>query len=185
MKRTPRPFDAASIGQQMLGFDDRSACYGDLVTTRIPPPVLAFLTAALMWLVDRQWPQLRFDGWGWVIVGWSLMAIGIAFDIVAMVFFIQARTTINPMRPDRASRLVVSGMYRISRNPMYLGLVFSLCGWALALRNPFCLVFVAGFVRILVIVQIAPEEIALRRRFGDKYIEYSRQVNRWLGRKIV
>jgi protein-S-isoprenylcysteine O-methyltransferase Ste14 len=68
---------------------------------------------------------------------------------------------------------------------MYLGLVFSLGGWALLLRNPLCLLLVVVFVRILVVLQITPEEIALRRRFGEKYIEYSRQVNRWIGRKIV
>jgi protein-S-isoprenylcysteine O-methyltransferase Ste14 len=89
------------------------------------------------------------------------------------------------MHPERANRLVISGLYRISRNPMYLGLVLSLCGWAWLLGSPIGLLLVWPFARLLVIVQIAPEEAALRERFGDAYLEYCLRVNRWLGRKSV
>lgn len=151
--------------------------------TRIPPPVYALLTAAAMWLLDRHSPHCRFGGVPWVIAGCGCTALGIGLPLTAMVVFLRHRTTINPMRPDRASRLIVSGIYRISRNPMYLGLVLSLVGWALLLGNPLCLLLVWLFVRLLSVVQIAPEEAALYMTFGRDYQEYSRQVNRWFGRR--
>ena len=86
------------------------------------------------------------------------------------------------MQPDRASRLVVSGAYRMSRNPMYLGMVLSLSGWVWILGSPIGLLAVWLFARVLVIVQIGPEEIALRDRFGESYVEYCQRVNRWIGR---
>jgi len=85
------------------------------------------------------------------------------------------------MRLDRSSSLVTSGLYRSSRNPMYLGLVLSLSGWAWLLGSPICLGLVWLFARALVIVQIAPEEAALRETFGEAYIDYSKRVNRWIG----
>src|ERR1019366_8041563 len=96
--------------------------------------------------------------------------------------FIRARTTVNPIQPNRASRLVVSGAYCMSRNPMYLGMVLSLSGWAGLLGSPIGLLAVWLFARVLVIVQIGPEEIALRDRFGESYVEYCQRVNRWIGR---
>lgn len=97
--------------------------------------------------------------------------------------FIRKRTTVDPLRPGNATELVVSGAYRISRNPMYLGMVLSLCGWAWLLGSPLCLLMVFAFARILIVVQIVPEETALRRLFGESYQIYSQRVNRWIGRK--
>jgi protein-S-isoprenylcysteine O-methyltransferase Ste14 len=104
-------------------------------------------------------------------------------DLYSVLIFIRKRTTVNPLRPGSATQLVVSGVYRISRNPMYLGMVLSLSGWAWLLGNPLTLLLVWLFARTLVLVQIAPEETALRNLFGTSYIEYSQQVNRWIGRK--
>jgi protein-S-isoprenylcysteine O-methyltransferase Ste14 len=154
-----------------------------MMRTRIPPPLYALLTAGLMWLLDRYTPHLRFSGMLWIITGWGLTAIGIGLPLTAIIVFIRMRTTINPIHPERAGRLVTSGIFSISRNPMYLGLVFSLSGWAILLGSPICLVLVWAFVSVLTVVQIAPEEIALRKRFGTAYVEYSTQVNRWVGRK--
>jgi protein-S-isoprenylcysteine O-methyltransferase Ste14 len=156
-----------------------------MIRTRIPPPVYALCTAGLIWLLDRYAPTLRWIGAPWNELGWALLAIGLGLDLYSIFTFVHTRTTVNPMRPERASRLVISGLYRISRNPMYLGLVLSLCGWAWLLGSPICLLLVWPFARLLVIVQIAPEEAALRERFGDAYFEYCLRVNRWLGRKSV
>ena len=153
------------------------------MNTLIPPPVYALCTAGLMWLVDRYAPGLRWVGELWNVLGWGLIAIGVGVDLWAIIAFIRTRTTINPTRPDRATHLVVSGLYGFSRNPMYLGLVFSLCGWACLLGNPICLGLVWLFARALVTVQIAPEETALREKFGNAYIQYGERVHRWIGWK--
>jgi protein-S-isoprenylcysteine O-methyltransferase Ste14 len=91
------------------------------VGTRIPPPVYALLTAAAMWLLDRYSPHCRFGGVPWIIAGCGCTALGIGLPLTAMVVFYGIARPSIPMRPDRASRLIVSGIYRISRNPMYLG----------------------------------------------------------------
>ena len=154
-----------------------------MIQTRIPPPVYALCTAALMWLVNRHAPAIRWIAAPRNEFGWILIAVGLALDLYSILIFIRTRTTVNPLRPGNATQLVVSGVYRISRNPMYLGMVLSLSGWAWLLGSPLCLLMVLLFARVLVIVQIAPEEIALRDLFGTSYGDYCKQVNRWIGRK--
>ncbi len=153
-----------------------------MIRTRIPPPVYALCTATLIWLLDRYVPSLRWINAPWNELGWALIIIGLGVDFAAVVSFTRARTTINPMRLDHTRHLVVSDLYRFSRNPMYLGLVLSLSGWAWLLGSPIGLTVVWLFARVLIIVQIAPEEAALREAYGDTYLEYSRRVNRWIGR---
>jgi protein-S-isoprenylcysteine O-methyltransferase Ste14 len=153
-----------------------------MIRTRIPPPVYALCTAALIWLVDYYTPTFRRVPAPWNEFGWVLIALGLGLDLYSILIFIQSRTTVNPMYPYRASRLVVSGVYRMSRNPMYLGMVVLLSGWTWLLGSPIGLLAVWLFARILVIVQIGSEEIALRDRFGESYVEYCQHVNRWIGR---
>ena len=133
-----------------------------MIRTRIPPPVYALCTAWLIWLLDRYVPSLRWINAPWNELGWGPIAIGLGVDFAAVVSFIRTRTTVNPMRPDRTRHLVTSGLYRLSRNPMYLGLVLSLSGWAWLLGSPIGLIVVWLFARVLIIVQIAPEEAAMR-----------------------
>jgi protein-S-isoprenylcysteine O-methyltransferase Ste14 len=156
-----------------------------MIRTLIPPPCYAILTAAVMWLLDRHTPQLRFGGAPWLIAGWALTTVGIGMPLAAIILFARIRTTINPVQPERARQLVVSGPFGVSRNPMYLGLVFSLAGWALLLGSPVCLPLVWAFARLLIVVQIVPEEIALRKKFGNAYVQYTSRVNRWIGRRSL
>ncbi|MEO1475370.1 MAG: isoprenylcysteine carboxylmethyltransferase family protein, partial [Pseudomonadota bacterium] len=90
------------------------------------------------------------------------------------------RTTVNPLRPDKATHLVVTGLYRISRNPMYLGLAILLTGWGLYLGDAANLAVLAAFIGFITIFQIKPEEEILRSKFGDDYIDYCRRVRRWI-----
>ncbi len=91
------------------------------------------------------------------------------------------RTSVNPLRVDRCSTLVTAGLYRFSRNPMYLGLVLALLGWAIVLGNVLCLLLVWAFARTLEVLQIKPEESALLKTFGKVYSDYTHRVNRWIG----
>ncbi len=156
-----------------------------IFATRIPPPLYALATGAGIWALDRCLPGLPPMRTPWDKLGWLLVAIGISLDAWAIGLFLSTRTTVNPMRPERTSRLVVSGVYRFSRNPMYLGLVFSLCGWTLLVGSPLWLPLVGLFMRVLDVVQIGPEEKALRARFGEAYLSYTREVGRWLGRRAA
>lgn len=154
------------------------------VKTRIPPPIYALVTAGAMWVGARYAPvpaALVIET-PWNHLGWGLLALGLGVEVHSVCSFIRARTTVNPMRIQLANRLVATGLYRISRNPMYLGLILSLSGWGVLLGHPLTLMLVWVFARLLVVVQIAPEEEALREKFGEAYLAYSRRVNRWIGR---
>ena len=92
----------------------------------------------------------------------------------------RARTTVNPLRPERAAHLVTSGVFARSRNPIYLGDALILAALALGLGNWLNFLLLPAFVGLIGRFQIAPEERALQRLFGDQYRAYCARVRRWL-----
>ena len=147
---------------------------------KVPPPVVGVLTAILMWGIARVTPGLDFSSIALRTTGQVLMAIGILLDIAAAISFRTHRTTINPLHPELASAVVRSGVFRFSRNPMYLGLAVILTGWGIVLANPLSLLFVPLFVWYLTRFQIIPEERALAEKFGTDYARYRESVRRWI-----
>jgi protein-S-isoprenylcysteine O-methyltransferase Ste14 len=147
--------------------------------TRVPPPVVALIVALLMWNASAWWPVLEMPAWRMPLV-LLLVAVGAAFDFSGLWAFHRAKTTVNPMKPGNTSSLVSSGVYRITRNPMYLGLVLFLCAGAVMLWSPLALLGPPGFVAYISRFQIAPEERVLRERFGEAYAEFCARVRRWL-----
>ena len=95
---------------------------------RVPPVVVMVITAGLMGLVATLLPTLAFAVPGQAVVTSLLVAAGMVIALAGLVRFRRAATTVNPMRPDDASSLVVSGIYRVTRNPMYLGMWLILAG---------------------------------------------------------
>lgn len=146
---------------------------------KVPPLVVLAAGLALAWLIDRFVDEGAVTpvwfGWGAGVVG-----IGTAVAIAGVIEFRRARTTVDPMRPERASALVSSGIYRATRNPMYLGFALILVGWIVALRCLPALPIAAVFVLYLDRVQIPPEEAALQACFGSAFDEYASRVRRWL-----
>jgi protein-S-isoprenylcysteine O-methyltransferase Ste14 len=108
------------------------------------------------------------------------VALGILIAGAGLVAFRRARTTANPMRPETASSLVTSGVYRWTRNPMYLGWLPILVGWAVYLQHPVPLLVVPLFMLYLTRFQIVPEERALAANFGTQFEAYRKRVRRWL-----
>src|SRR6266571_5606379 len=106
-------------------------------------------------------------------VALALLVIGQSISISGMVAFRRAKTTMNPIKPGAASSLVSSGVYRFTRNPMYLGLSVSLLGWAMFLSNPLALLGVPLFVLYINRFQINPEERVLSSLFGAEYAAYT------------
>ena len=147
---------------------------------KIPPPAVTLITGALMWLVARAMPVLAFDFPYRYLVAASLVVAGVAIDVLGLVSFLRARTTINPLKPQSSSALVVSGIYTLTRNPMYLGLLLILLGWAVYLAYIAAFLFLPAFVLYMNRFQIAPEERALAALFGDAFAAYKMQVRRWL-----
>ena len=147
---------------------------------RIPPPIIGLITALLMWAVSSLGPALPLTAQhrNWLVAG--LILIGIGFDLLGIHAFRKSRTTINPLKPERASSLVVDGIYRITRNPMYVGLGFLLLAWATHLSAWLPFVFVPLFVLYLTRFQIVPEERILQKLFAEDYARYRARVRRWL-----
>ena len=148
--------------------------------TKIPPPVYGLLTALIIWWIASILPSLELlSGW-FKQDGILLIVIGVGLDLTALSQFFKQKTTPNPLSPNKANTIVVSGLYRYSRNPMYLGLLISLTGWALYLGNLAGLACLPIFVLLLNQMQIKPEERALKEKFGESYRNYLRDVRRWL-----
>ena len=134
-----------------------------------------------MWALNRWLPLGRLVVPPWHRLGAIPAAAGIAVDVAAVYCFRKARTTVNPLAPEKASQLVTGGVFEWSRNPMYLGLLLLLTGWALWLGSASPWLLPPLFV-VLMTTQIAAEEAALRLRFGERYNAYERSVSRWIGR---
>ena len=109
-----------------------------------------------------------------------LAFVGFSIDIAGVLSFLRAKTTIHPMKPGATSALVTSGVYALSRNPMYVGLLIVLVAWAMYLASVWTLAGPAAFVLYINRFQIMPEERTLAAAFGDSYSSYKRAVRRWL-----
>jgi protein-S-isoprenylcysteine O-methyltransferase Ste14 len=140
------------------------------------------LAAALMWAMHRWLPLGHLIATPWNYLGVLPVVIGRVISVAAGARFRQARTTFDPARPREASYLVTEGVFRLSRNPMYLGLLLLLIGWALWLGTASPWLVPPLFAIIISVAQIGPEEQALEERFGETYLAYRHSVGRWIGR---
>jgi protein-S-isoprenylcysteine O-methyltransferase Ste14 len=147
---------------------------------RVPPPVVALLAALAMWGVSRDAAASAAPEHVRLPLVIALAIVGAAFDLSGLIAFRRARTTINPMKPHSTSSMVDSGVYRVTRNPMYVGLVFLLCAWAVFLWSWWALPGPFAFAAYIGRFQIAPEEKALTALFGAEYLAYKAKVRRWL-----
>lgn len=147
--------------------------------TRIPPPVVALIIALLMWNASAWWTVLEVPTWRMPLL-LLLVAVGAAFDLSGLWAFHRARTTVNPMKPGKTSSIVTNGVYRITRNPMYVGMALFLCAGAVMMWSPLALLGPLVFVVYISRFQIEPEERVLRERFGEVYADYCARVRRWL-----
>jgi protein-S-isoprenylcysteine O-methyltransferase Ste14 len=151
---------------------------------RIPPPVIVVACAGLMWGLAHVWPAFAL----WPRGAWpfglgaalGLALIGIVVSLAGKRAFRRAHTTSNPLAPMRSSTLVTTGVYRFTRNPMYLGTLLILIGWAVYLGNPATLLGPLLAALLLTQLQIKPEERILRELFAEHYTDYAAQVRRWI-----
>lgn len=147
--------------------------------SKIPPPLIVLVMAAGMWGISQAAPWLRFElpAHSWLAA--VLVSTGFATGTAGVVTFRRARTTVNPMK-HHASSLVTSGVYTISRNPMYLGGLIMLLGWGVQLSNGLAFVCLPLYVLFINRFQIQPEERALTLSFGAAYTAYTARARRWL-----
>ena len=147
---------------------------------RIPPPVVGALVATGMWSVSGLGPQLPIPPVPRYVAAVLLVIAGVLFDLLGLLAFRASRTTVNPLQPERASVLVTGGVYRFTRNPMYVGMACLLFAWAFYLSAVLPFAGIVVFVLYMTRFQIQPEERVLRDIFGEQYTDYAARVRRWL-----
>ena len=148
--------------------------------TRIPPPVVLVLCMALAWVFARLLPGRPLDWPLQGVLALLLAATGVALSLASKVAFGRAGTTVNPMRPENVTTLVTTGLYRWTRNPMYLGQALLLVAWALFVDRPIAFLAVPLFVAWITRFQILPEELVLSRRFPGMYAAFCERTRRWI-----
>jgi len=146
---------------------------------KIPPPFVMVIFGGIMYLVDRFLPFGDFVFFGQQYLYYALGGTAFVIILTALVQFRMASTTTDPIAPDKASKLVTSGIYQYTRNPMYLAMLLMLLAFGLKLGNAFNTMVAAGFVFYMNHFQIKPEEEALGKLFGKAYQQYCTLARRW------
>jgi len=147
---------------------------------RIPPPLVMAMIAAAMWLASSGTPALAMPDAIRQIVSAILFSFAGVFAVAAFRAFGRAGTTADPVKIEKASALVTTGVYGWTRNPMYVSLALLLLAWSVYLASPWAFLGPVLFVLLITRFQIMPEERMLGAKFGVAYADYQRRVRRWL-----
>ena len=147
---------------------------------KIPPIIQAGICLLAMWLLSRYLPLSSFEIMSRPAITAIITAFGGLIGVTGIVSFRKAKTTVDPRTPDKASKLVIVGIYNYTRNPMYLGLLVILVGLAVLFGalSPFLTIPI--FVWFMNRLQIEAEEEALEELFVESFREYKLKVRRWL-----
>ncbi|MCC5452382.1 isoprenylcysteine carboxylmethyltransferase family protein [Rheinheimera sp. UJ51] len=147
---------------------------------KIPPLILVLLFALAMWvIVPLTPPWLRWHTLSVFLVA-GFVSAGIVVALMGVLAFLRADTTVDPRVPQQSSSLVIRGIYRYSRNPIYLGFLLLLMAWGCYLQSALALLLLPVFVLYMNRFQIIPEERHLQQKFGADYQAYLTQVRRWM-----
>ena len=133
-----------------------------------------------MWGIARITPSFEMSSDARYAAGAILALVGAILAISGALTLRRVKTTVNPMKPQDSSTFVDRGIFRYTRNPMYLGLLFVLVAWTVFLSAPWAFVGPLAFVLYMNRFQIVPEERVLSQLFGEAYAEYKMNVRRWL-----
>lgn len=148
---------------------------------KFPPPLILVAGLALGWLADRYlaaWPMSPLTGTGIRTAGAVLAIAGLALSLWGAITFRMAHTAVIPHYP--ASRLVRTGPYRFTRNPMYLGFSIAYAGVAALLDSWWPILLLPVAIALLWRLVIRREEAYLASAFGEEYAEFRARVRRWL-----
>ena len=146
--------------------------------TKIPPPILALIMIVIIYLSSLTVETFTFSYQ--TVLSVLVVVVGLGCALPSFRLFANNKTTISPFTPSETTALVTSGMYRYSRNPMYLGLVLLTIAATIFFGTWLGIVIVVAFIFLLNFLQIIPEEEALLDIFGEEYVEYKKKVRRWI-----
>lgn len=147
---------------------------------KVPPLLLTAVFAAAIFGVSSVTPAATFIFPGRTGIALGLALVAAVIVLAGVIAFRMHKTTVNPINPGAASTVVCSGVYRFSRNPMYLGFLLALAAWAIYLSNLLAALFLPAFVAYMNQYQIKPEERTLLAKFGPAFSQYMATVRRWV-----
>lgn len=147
---------------------------------RITPPLVLLCFAALMYVLVRVLTFGAFHFFGTKALAVALGSLGTLLIAMALFPFARAKTTLNPLHPAKKQHLFTKGVFKYTRNPIYLSMLLFLLAFALMLGNAFTMLVVAGFVSYINHFQIRYEEQASTRLFGREYLRYCNATQCWL-----
>ena len=143
--------------------------------TKIPPPIVTITTLTIIYLFDLKEYNLNND-----VITVVILFIGIIFILSAVIQFVNRKTTVNPTKPYKTTSLVITGVYKITRNPMYLGMLLIIISFAFYKTSIISLILIPFFIFYINKFQIEPEEFEMRKKFGKEYEDYCKKVDRWI-----
>lgn len=146
----------------------------------VPPPLVALICVVSMWYLSIQFPAAGFDFPLRVPLALVVCVVGAGLDFSALRLFLKNKTTISPVAPQKSEALVTDGIYRFTRNPMYLGMSLLITAIGLWLGTAFVVAAIVVFVLYITRYQIIPEEEILMSKFGRAYADYCARVRRWI-----
>lgn len=147
---------------------------------KIPPVAFFLICAAAMWTMSAAFPSLAVPAAGRLVASTIFALTGVSIALAGVFAFRRHNTTTNPMTPDATKSVVRDGIYRFTRNPMYLGLALVLAGWATFLADTAAFLLLPVFIAYMTRFQIRPEERVLLANFGADYVAYMSDVRRWI-----
>ena len=146
--------------------------------TKIPPPMVALIFGLLINYTKDIFPNLVIKNEN--IFGTCFILIGLVCFLSAIGLFKKNQTTVTPLNPSSATKLITNGIYKYSRNPMYLGMSLVLAGISIMVNPIGGLALVSGFILYINQFQIEPEEKAMTKLFKNEFSEYKKYVRRWI-----
>tara|TARA_Y100001936_G_scaffold32967_1_gene30942 strand:+ start:711 stop:1166 length:456 start_codon:yes stop_codon:yes gene_type:complete len=148
------------------------------IKTKLPPPLVALIFGFLINYTKNIFPKIEIKNQ--IIFGSFMIINGLIIILSAIILFKKYQTTISPLNPSNATKLITNGIYKFSRNPMYLGLLLVLLGISIIFNLTGGFFFILLFISYMNLFQIIPEENAMVDLFKDEFLEYKINVRRWI-----
>jgi len=147
---------------------------------KVPPALLFIIFVLLMRASDQlfSYDVLAFPYQQ--MTAYVVFGVGVIIGLLGVFEFRRRSTTVNPHKPENTRELVTSGIYQISRNPMYVGLLIGLAAVAIRLGNISSILLLPVFVWYMNTFQIKPEEAVMKEKFGDNFTSYMNTTRRWI-----
>ena len=143
--------------------------------TKIPPPIVTIIILSIIYFFSLKDYNINNE-----LISIFLLVLGILFILSAVIQFVKRKTTVNPTKPHKTTSLVISGTFKITRNPMYLGMLLIIMSYSFYELSIISLILIPLFIFYINKFQIEPEEYEMRKKFGKEYEEYCKKVDRWI-----